>query len=87
MSHCSVSPVYDAETQRKQSGEIDGKAAVENQTVRHAVIQQQIIEQQIVQQHVIQNRHAGELPETEDNVYDTDYDDDNYEEASPADKW
>ena len=82
MSHCSVSPVYDAETQRKRSGEIDGKAAVENQTVRHAVIQQQIIEQQIVQQHVIQNRHAGELPETEDNVYDTDYDDDDYEEGS-----
>ncbi|MDR9858138.1 HU family DNA-binding protein [Treponema socranskii] len=82
MSHCSVSPVYDAETQRKRSGEIDGKAAVENQTVRHAVIQQQIIEQQIVQQHVIQNRHAGELPETEDNVYDTDYDGDDYEEGS-----
>ena len=81
MSYCSVSPVYDAETQRKRSGEIDGKAAVENQTVRHAVIQQQIIEQQIVQQHVIQNRHADELPETEDDIYDPDYDGDDYSEG------
>ena len=81
MSYCSVSPVYDVETQRKRSGEIDGKAAVENQTVRHAVIQQQIIEQQIVQQHVIQNRHADELPETEDDIYDPDYDGDDYSEG------
>ena len=81
MSYCSVSPVYDAETQRKRSGEIDGKAAVENQTVRHAVIQQQIIEQQIVQQHVIQNRHGDELPETEDDIHDPDYDGDDYSEG------
>ena len=76
-----VSPAYDVEPPPKRGAEIDGRAAVENQTVRHAVIQQQIIEQQIVQQHVIQNRRADELPETEDDVYDPDYDGDDYEEG------
>ena len=79
--HIPVSPSYDAQMLPKRSGEIDGKAAVENQTVRHAVIQQQIIEQQIVQQHVIQNRHADELPETEDDIYDPDYAGDDYSEG------
>ncbi|MGI5098040.1 HU family DNA-binding protein [Treponema socranskii] len=78
MSRVPVSPVYDdAQTLPKRGG----RPAVENQTVRHAVIQQQIIEQQIVQQHVIQNRHADELPETEDDIYDPDYDGDDYSEG------
>ena len=81
MSRPFASSAYDAEILPKRGVEIDGRAAVENQTVRHAVIQQQIIEQQIVQQHVIQKRHAGEVPETEDDVYDPDYDGDDYEEG------
>ena len=81
MSRPFASSAYDAEILPKRGVEIDGRAAVENQTVQHAVIQQQIIEQQIVQQHVIQKRHAGEVPETEDDVYDTDYDGDDYEEG------
>ncbi|MGI5105568.1 HU family DNA-binding protein [Treponema socranskii] len=79
--HIPVSPSYDAQMLPKRNGGLDAAPAVENQTVRHAVIQQQIIEQQIVQQHVIQNRHADELPETEDDIYDPDYDGDDYSEG------
>ena len=81
MPYSSVSPVCDTETLQKRNEGIDNRPAVENQTVRHAVIQQQIIEQQIVQQHVIQNRHTDELPENEDDIYDPDYDGDDYEEG------
>ena len=82
MSRISVPPAYDnAQTLPNRGGGIDAMPAVENQTVRHAVIQQQIIEQQIVQQHVIQNRHTDELPKTEDDIYDFDYDGDGYEEG------
>ena len=58
-----------------------GGSAVENQTVRHAVIQQQIIERQIVRQRVVQDRHAEDARETEEDVFDPDYDGDDYEEG------
>jgi len=58
-----------------------GGPAVENQTVRHAVIQQQIIERQIVRQRVVQDRHAEDARETEEDVFDSDYDGDDYEEG------
>ena len=58
-----------------------GVSAVENQTVRHAVIQQQIIERQIVRQRVVQDRHAEDAHETEEDVFDPDYDGDDYEEG------
>lgn len=58
-----------------------GGSAVENQTVRHAVIQQQIIERQIVRQRVVQDRHAEDAHEAEEDVFDPDYDGDDYEEG------
>ena len=58
-----------------------GGSAVENQTVQHAVIQQQIIERQIVRQRVVQDRHAEDARETEEDVFDPDYDGDDYEEG------
>ena len=58
-----------------------GGSAVENQTVQHAVIQQQIIERQIVRQRVVQDRHAEDAHETEEDVFDPDYDGDDYEEG------
>ena len=61
--------------------DVSGTSAVENQTVQHAVIQQQIIERQIVQQRVVQDRHTDEALETEEDIFDPDYDGDDYEEG------
>ena len=76
----AVPSSYDS-AEQPMHGISAGGSAVENQTVRHAVIQQQIIERQIVQQRVVQDRHADEALEAEEDVFDPDYDGDDYEEG------
>ena len=76
----AVPSSYDS-AEQPMHGISAGGSAVENQTVRHAVIQQQIIERQIVQQRIVQDRHADEALEAEEDVFDPDYDGDDYEEG------
>ena len=76
----AVPSSYDS-AEQPMHGISAGGSAVENQTVRHAVIQQQIIERQIVQQRIVQDRHAEDARETEEDVFDPDYDGDDYEEG------
>ena len=76
----AVPSSYDS-AEQPMHGISAGGSAVENQTVRHAVIQQQIIERQIVRQRVVQDRHAEDARETEEDVFDPDYDGDDYEEG------